>query len=91
MQPYDGSGYGISMYWRKTMKDIANESGEACPCWHIEEPLIKFNAPELNQDCADVKEFKISVQCSLKTQDCKSNFQATEIELVKRFKIFYKV
>lgn len=91
MQPYDGSGYGISMYWRSKMKDIANESGEACPCWHNEEPLIKFIAPEVSQDCTDVKDFKISVQCSHKTNICKTEFKTTEIELVKRFKTFYKV
>ncbi len=91
MQPYDGSGYGISMYWRNTMKDIANESGEACPCWSNEEPLIKFIPTELHKNCTEVNHFKISVQCSSKKEECRSSFQKTEIELVNKFKTFYKV
>lgn len=91
MTPYDGSGYGISIYWRKQMKDIANESGEQCPCWHNTEPLIKFVAPSSPKECTDVREFTISVQCPQKTDECKAAFQTTEAELIKRFKNFYKV
>ena len=89
MQNCNGSGYGIAMYWRNTMKYIANESGEACQCWHNEEPLIQFIAPELNHDCTEINHFKISVQCQSK--ECKSNFPETEIELMKTIKTFYKV
>lgn len=91
MTPYDGSGYGISMYWRNTMKDIANESGESCPCWNNDEPLIKFIPPKSPRECTDVNDFKIAVQCSQKTDECKKNFSATEIELIRKFKEFYKV
>lgn len=91
MIPYDGSGYGISMYWRNQMKDIANESGEACSCWKQNEPLINFIPPDSVSDSKDIKAFKISIKCSQKTDECKFDFKNTETELVKKFKEFYKV
>lgn len=91
MQNCNGSGYGIAMYWRNTMKDLANDSGEVCPCWHNDEPLIKFIAPKLPHDCTEINQFKISVQCKSKTEECKSSFPETEIELMKTIKTFYKV
>ncbi len=82
MQPYDGSGYGISMYWRSQMKDIANESGEACPCWQNEEPKINFIGGD---------EVTIKIECVEKTENCKVDFNTTQIEFMRKFKEFYKV
>lgn len=82
MTPYDGSGYGISMYWRSQMKDIANESGESCPCWENTEPLITFNQGE---------QISITVKCQEKTEKCRVDFNTTEIEFMKKFKEFYNV
>lgn len=91
MTPYDGSGYGISMYWRSQMKDIANQSGEECPCWSNSEPSINFISKEFNEDLTDVREFRISVKCKKKTDLCNTSFNNTEKELLNKFKIFYKV
>jgi hypothetical protein len=82
MIPYDGSGYGVSIYWRSQMKDIADESGEACACWKNEEPTINF---------LDGENISIKIECKEKTEKCKVDFNTTEIEFMKRFKEFYKV
>jgi hypothetical protein len=80
MQPFDGSGYGVSMYWRWKMKEIAEENKESCPCWIQKEPIITFK-----EDSG----FDITISCQDKT--CDKTFCKTEKELVDKFKIFYKV
>lgn len=80
MTPYDGTGYGASIYWRSVMKDLANESGEACPCWTKDEPKIDFNGDH---------GLEIKVTCQAK--DCDKTFPQTEKRLVGRFMEFYKV
>lgn len=62
------------------MKDLANESGEACPCWLNEEPIIKFEGED---------GLRIKVQC--RDNVCGKTFERTEKELVDKFRIFYKV
>ncbi len=82
MTPYDGSGYGISMYWRNQMKEIAEKNNETCRCWSSNEPLICFN---------EGNDLTITIECPKKTEECKTNFNVTEVELVNKFKVFYKV
>lgn len=81
MQPYK-SGYEIAMYWRSQMKDIANESGEACPCWEKSDPYITFT------ESPDVS---VKIECLEKTEECKVDFNTTQIEFMRKFKEFYKV
>lgn len=75
------AGYGASIYWRNQMKDIANESGEACPCWIVDEPLIKFNGST---------EFTISIECQDRKDNCQKTFSQTEVQLLNQFMAFYK-
>lgn len=82
MIPYDGSGYGVSMYWRYQMKGIAEQCGESCPCWSTKEPLIKFNSENI---------FMVSIECFEKTIDCKPTFHTTEAELMKKFQSLYNM
>lgn len=80
MQPYDGTGYGASLYWRSQMKDLAANNGEFCPCWSSKEPKIRFEGED---------GLKLKVECEDKT--CGTTFERTEKDLVNRFRTFYKV
>jgi hypothetical protein len=83
MIPYDGSGYGHSLYWRMQMKEIALEKGEICKCWDKTEPKINF--------IGDKDEFQMTIECKDKTEQCVPSFEATQLELTDKFKVFYKV
>lgn len=82
MTPYDGTGYGASIYWRSQMKDIAAKNNEACPCWQYQEPRIEF---------VEGEDFKLKVACGSIRCDQRNGFSNTERELVDKFKVFYKV
>jgi hypothetical protein len=83
MAPYDGSGYGHSIYWRNKMKEIAQEKKETCSCWSKDEPAINF--------CGERDQFEMTISCKEKTSECVKSFPETQAELVNKFKIFYKV
>lgn len=82
MIPFDGSGYGVSMYWRNEMKHIAKKNEESCFCWEQQEPLIKFNEGD---------NVTMSIECAEKTSECTKSFRKTEIQFICQFKEFYKV
>jgi len=82
MTPYDGSGYGHSIYWRTQMKIIAEYNSETCKCWSENEPKMNFVGD---------KEFEIVISCSDKKDDCKDKFEVTQKELTEKFKNFHKV
>ncbi len=81
MQPYDGSGYGKSTYWTWQMASVAEQNGEACPCWDTTLPTMKI---------IDGEEIKIKIICISKTVLCKESFPKTEKEMKERFTKFYK-
>lgn len=82
MTPYDGSGYGHSIYWRMQMKEIAESNGETCKCWKENEPKITFVGD---------KNFEIVIECKEKKEDCNEKFEITQKELLSKFKNFHKV
>ena len=82
MAPYDGSGYGHSVYWRKTMLEIAESNGEICKCWVKDNPTLNFCGEE---------SFEIVIECKEKKEDCSNTFKDTQKELLSKFKNFYKV
>ncbi len=82
MTPYDGSGYGQSMYWRRQLKEIANEKNETCQCWDRNEPKMYFKGD---------RKFEIIISCNEIQDNCKKNFDRTQKEILERFKNFHKV
>ena len=82
MTPYDGTGYGASIYWRSQMKDIASKNNETCPCWQYQEPKINF---------IDGEQLQLKVECGPICALPRNGFSVTERELVDKFKVFYKV
>jgi hypothetical protein len=82
MIPYDGQGYGRSIYWQNQAIDIAKNNSEKCDCWSETPPFIEFR---------DGGEFCLKVNCWDKTDACKVSFPKTEAELTNKFLRFYKV
>lgn len=82
MTPYDGSGYGHSIYWRSQLKEIAEKNGEKCTCWEKNEPHMTFSGDS---------DFKIVVSCKPKQETCIGEFDLTQREILEKFKNFHKV
>jgi hypothetical protein len=79
MMPYDGSGYGHSVYWHSKMKEIAKQNNELCACWKENEPKINF--------IGDREDFAVEIKCH---NMCISSFQKTQAQFTEQFKTFYK-
>lgn len=82
MAPFDGSGYGHSIYWRRQMLEIAEANGELCKCWIKDTPTLNFCGEE---------NFEIVIECKEKKEDCNDSFKETQKQLLSKFKHFYKV
>lgn len=81
MMPFDGLGYGCSIYWNTVIKQVGKDQGEECPCWADHLPQVIFQ-PE---------PFTVKVRCASKQVTCKTDFTQTEQALTEKFLRFYKV
>lgn len=81
MIPYDGTGYGRSIYWETKTKQVARKNHEYCPCWDFISPIIK-----LSKD----GEYQIKVKCYSKCDTCVSEFPKTNEKMTFLFRRFYK-
>ncbi len=82
MIPYDGAGYGKSLFWTWQMRSIALQNNEECYCWENQMPNIIFKPSD------DV--IKIKIKCASKTALCKNGFPDTEKALKEIFIRMYK-
>lgn len=82
MQPYDGHGFGKSIYWTWQAASIGRQNGEACFCWDEAKPTLEIK-PDV--------ELTIKVTCAAKSLYCRNDFPKTEEKLKELFKEFYKV
>jgi len=83
MIPFDGTGYGRSLYWAISARDIARQNGELCPCWDKKIPELYYRT-KTGYMC----DIKIKVKCA--DGNCNDvNFEKKQGEIVKKFKEFY--
>lgn len=82
MLPYDGSGYGSSLYWKKLAYTTAKNNGEYCVCW-------EENYPTISMSCDGT--YKASVECFEKQNGCKLSFEETNKEISRLFRKFYNM
>jgi hypothetical protein len=82
MIPYDGFGIGPTMHWYYHIRNISQEVGEFCECWHASLPSYTMSTDE------GVK-FKIS--CIVKTALCRSEFPKTEDRLLQKYNEMYGI
>lgn len=82
MIPSDGTGYGRSTYWEMKAKQIAKRNHEYCPCWDLNNPIIRPS-----QD----GKLDMMVHCFSKQADCVQDFHKTNDKLTKKFKQFYQI
>lgn len=81
MIPFDGTGFGRSLYWEMKAKDIARKKHEFCPCWENHNPVV-----ELSTDGS----YTVLVQCFNSGTGCLTDFSLTNEKMSKLFKKFYK-
>lgn len=81
MIPFDGTGFGRSLYWEMRTKEIARKNNEYCPCWDLRNPVIEFSSDG---------HYNVLVGCSMPMDTCIQNFDQTNAKMTKLFKKFYK-
>ncbi len=87
MIPYDGFGYGKSIYWHVEAKSIAKANNEDCFCWGEDLPRLIIKSKD-----GSLRTVKVKIGCYLedgKLLKCRS-FSNTELALSEKFKEFYK-
>jgi hypothetical protein len=82
MIPFDGTGYGRSIYWQMKAKEVAKRKHEYCPCWDLNNPVIRPS----QEGKLDMK-----IHCFLRSTECRVDFHRTEKVLTRKFKEMYGI
>jgi hypothetical protein len=91
LAPYDGNGYGRSLYWQYYARQTAFANKEYCLCWENNDPDItivpSYKNLHLDPKCHRIN---ISIKCQNKVAGCPESFEKTQEELEIMFNNFYK-
>jgi len=80
--PQDGMGHGCSLYWEMKAKQIAKKKHEYCPCWDLNNPVIRSS---------EEGKLNMRVHCFDPSADCQQDFHKTNKALTKKFKEMYGI